>query len=136
MSVKKWLNDHNLAVSAIGVSVLVALLSTSSIWAHRVFVPWLKIENAAQDWIYRLGRTAPKDPRICFLADDAASHSLSHLWEEEFEAAPILKRMKRKSWPRDVYGAILDRLVSAGARVVGFDYIYPGEDPDGDPAWR
>jgi adenylate cyclase len=136
MSVKKWLNDHNLAVSAIGVSVLVALLSTSSIWAHRVFVPWLKIENSAQDWIYRLGRTAPKDPRICFLADDAASHSLSHLWEEEFEAAPILKRMKRRSWPRDVYGAILDRLVSAGARVVGFDYIYPGEDPDGDPAWR
>jgi adenylate cyclase len=136
MSVKKWLNDHNLVVSAIGVSVLVALLSTSTVWAHIMILPWLKIENAVQDWLYRHGQTAPKDPRICFLADDAASHSLSHLWEEEFEAAPILKRMKRKSWPRDVYGAILDRLVSAGARVVGFDYIYPGEDPDGDPAWR
>jgi adenylate cyclase len=137
MSLKKWLNDHNLAVSAVGVSLLVLLLYMTRLSFYGLLgFPYLKLEYAAQDWIYKLGKTAPLDPRVVFLYDDAASHNLDHLWDEEFEAQPILKRMKTRSWPRDVFAAILDRLHGAGARVVGFDYVFQGEFPELDPTLR
>src|SRR5437899_7087947 len=118
MSIKKWLNDHNLEVSAIGVSVLVALvyLYRFDLW-RATGLPYMKMEFASQDWISKNGKTAPQDPRVMFLFDDAASHDLSHLWPEDFEAAPILKKMKTRAWSRDVFAAILDRVAGAGARV-------------------
>jgi CHASE2 domain-containing sensor protein len=71
------------------------------------------LENKLQDWVARLGKPAPQDERIVFLYDDAASHTLDQLWEEDFEAAPILKRMRTRDWPRDVYAAILEKLEGA-----------------------
>src|SRR4029434_9986816 len=110
MSLKKWLIDHNVAVSAISVSVLVILLYTAQTGLYGLFrFPYFKLENWAQDWIYRLGKTAPKDPRIVFLHDDAASRNLDHLWADEFEAQPILKKMQMHYRPREIYAAILDR---------------------------
>jgi len=133
MSVKKWLNDHNLIFSSVAVSVLVAVVYLFRFDLYRATgFPYMRLEFAAQDWVYKVGDRAPKDPRIVFLFDDAASHDLSHVWDDEFEAAPILKRMKVRQWPRDVYAAILDRLVGAGARVVGFDYLFIEEKPE-DP---
>jgi len=135
MSLKKWLNEHNLVVSCLGFSLLVAILNLSSTGLYLSFTksPYLAMENTVQDWVAKLGRTAPKDSRIFFLADDAPSHELDQLWPEDFEAQPILKRMKQPPpWPRDVYAAILDRLAGAGATVVGFDYMLKGETPN-DP---
>lgn len=137
MSLKKWLNDHNLLMSAVGISALVVFLYITSLGLYlSVRFPYLQVENRARDWVAQLGKTAPKDPRIYFLADDAPSHTLDQLWDDDFAASPILKRMQRPPpWPRDVFAAILERLAGAGARVVGFDYMFKGEAP-GDPEFR
>jgi adenylate cyclase len=137
MSLKKWLNDHNLFVSCLGGFLIVTLLYITALGLYASFTkfPYYLLETRAQDWVAQLGKTAPKDPRIYFLAADAASHNLDQAWEEDFEASPILKRMKQPNWPRDVYAAILDRLASAGARVVGFDFSFQG-DLDGDSIFR
>jgi adenylate cyclase len=133
---KKWLNDHNLAVSCIGVSVLVALLYLASPVLHRVIkFPYLVFEYKFQDWVAVFGKTAPQDRTVYFLADDAPSHTLDQLWDEDFEASPILRKMQQPFWPRDVYAAILDRLVTAGARVVAFDYMFKGKY-EGDDEFR
>lgn len=133
MSLKKWLNDHSLAVSSFGISTLVVLLYLSSTGLYLSFThfPYLLVEHRFQDWVAKLGKSAPKDPRIYFLADDAPSHTLDQLWDEDFTASPILKRMQQPPpWPRDVFAAILERLAGAGARVVGFDYMLKGEKPE------
>lgn len=136
MSVKKWLNDQNLTVSAISVSLVVIFFYTfQADLYNKLGFPYFKLENWAQDWIYRLGRTAPIDPRVVFLHDDAASRNLDHLWPEDFEAQPILKKMQMHYRPREVFAAILDRLRGAGAKVVGFDYVFQGKE-DTDPILR
>ena len=137
MSLKKWLNDHNLPVSCFGISGLVILLYFGAVLLYQkpLNFPYLALEYQFQDWVAQLGKLAPKDPRIYFLADDAPSHTLDQAWDEDFEAFPILKKMKSPAWPRSVHAAILERLAGAGAKVVGFDYMYKGETAD-DAAYR
>ena len=133
---KKWLNDHNLLVSCMAVSLLVAALNLSALGLYKsAGFPYFAIENRIQDWVAQIGKPAPKDPRVCFLYDDDAAHTLDQVWEDEFEQEPILKRMKGRPWPREVYAAILERLASAGASVVGFDYVYRGE-VQGDESFK
>lgn len=138
MSLKKWLNDHNLEVSAIGASALVLLLFSGSEWFARKFntpSPFYRAEWAIRDLVATFGRPAKKDPRIVFLADDALSHTLDQLWEDEIAASPTLKLMKKRVWSRQVWADVLDRLAGAGARVVAFDYMFKGED-EGDAALK
>jgi adenylate cyclase len=138
MSAKKWLNDHNLVVSAVGISILVAFLSSSGDWFfgnYGVVSPYLRAEGAFLDYVASFGRPAPKDPRIVFLADDSPSHTLDQLWPEDFEASPTLRLMKKRVWSRQIWADVLDRLSNAGARVVAFDYMFKGDD-DGDAAFK
>jgi len=135
MSLKKWLNDHNLLISVIGVSSLTALLYMNSAALQRINVPHFTLESEAQDWVAGWGRPATPDPQLVFLADDAASHELDQLWDEDFVASPVLKKMKKRIWTRDIWAAVLSRLADAGAKVVAFDYMFKGED-DGDAELR
>lgn len=138
MSLRKRLTQHHLVVSCVGFSLLVAFfnLCSTGLYLSASKFPYLPLEYTVQDWVAKLGKTAPKDPRIYFLADDAQSHDLDQLWPEDLEASPILKRMKcPPPWPRDVYAAIVERLLDSGARVIGFDYMYMGEMPD-DPTFK
>ncbi|MEQ1860100.1 MAG: adenylate/guanylate cyclase domain-containing protein [Chthoniobacteraceae bacterium] len=138
MSLKKWLNDRNLEVSAVGASALVLLLFGGSEWfarEYRTVSPFFRAEWAMRDLVATFGRPAVKDPRIVFLADDAPSHTLDQLWEDEIAASPTLKLMKKRVWSRQIWADVLDRLAGAGARVVAFDYMFKGED-DGDAALK
>lgn len=135
---KKWLNDHNLAVSAVGASLLVMLVFGGSEWFARTFrtpSPFFEAEWAVRDLVATFGRPAKKDPRIVFLADDAPSHTLDGLWDDEIAGSPTLQLMKKRVWSRKVWADVLDRLAGAGARVVAFDYMFKGED-DGDAALK
>ncbi|MEO8351060.1 MAG: adenylate/guanylate cyclase domain-containing protein, partial [Chthoniobacteraceae bacterium] len=127
MSLKKWLNRHNLLISTIGVTVLVLLLYLTRFSLRG---PYLNAEYAMQDWIYKKGKTAPIDERIYFLYDDEASHRLDQMWDDDFAASPILHKMKSDKWPREVFAAILDKVAGAGAIVVALDYVFRGESPD------
>ena len=134
MSLRKWLNDHNSAVSALGVTLLVVVLFAQDTWFGQS-TPFYRMEAAMRDLIAAYGRPADKDPALVFLADDAASHTLDQLWEDEIAASPTLALMKKRAWSRQVWADVLDRLAAAGARVVAFDYMFKGED-DGDAALK
>ncbi len=74
-----------------------------------------------------------------FLGIDDASLRLDGLWPEEIAASPALKMMSEGKGPlnfsREVYALLLDRLMTAGARVVVFDMIFPNPG-SGDEAFR
>jgi adenylate cyclase len=133
MSLKKWLNEHHLAFSALAIAVVVSFLY--SLVLQGVQSPYLRAEGALYDYVARFGRPAEKDPRIVFLADDSASHTLDQLWEEDLAESPTLRLMKKRVWSRQIWADVLDRLAKAGAKVVAFDYMFKGED-EGDAAFR
>jgi adenylate cyclase len=134
MAFRKWLNDHNLAASALIVCGLVVLLFSRDTWFGRP-TPFYRAEWMVRDFVATFGRPAVKDPRVVFLADDAPSHTLDQLWEDEIAASTTLSLMKKRVWSRQIWADVLDRLAGAGARVVAFDYMFKGED-DGDAALR
>jgi adenylate cyclase len=101
------------------------------------FEPLRRLEFGARDFLARHGKKPPARPDLVFLAIDQASVSLDGASPEEIEASPALQAMKRDGWPwpRDVYAMVIDRLASAGARVITFDMLYPTER-QGDGAFR
>ncbi|MEA3213196.1 MAG: adenylate cyclase [Chthoniobacter sp.] len=136
MTLGKRHHHRTLLISSLGWVALVSLLySTQHYLQALIDWPYRRFELAVQDRVTRLARLAPVDSRLVFLADDAPSHTLDALWEDEIAASPALKLMKRRNWSREVYALILERLATAGAKVVGFDYMFQGEY-DGDEAFR
>ena len=98
------------------------------------------VEAAAGDAIASLGRKAPVDPSLVFLAIDAESMSvradrdlndLSFLDAANGESRKALETMAGDwPWSREVYALVLERLMSAGARAVIFDVTYPNSKPE------
>ncbi len=110
-------------------------------WGQWSGVPWLiRGELATQDALMRLGRTAPVDPRLVFLARDTASASLeagtdlAQLFDLRAADEPSRRALHLMvhewPWSRDVHALVLDRLVQAGARVVVFDFTFPKASPN------
>lgn len=86
----------------------------------------LKAEFFTIDRRIQLGRKAQHHPQIAYLAIDQRSVLLDQFPEEEIQASPALAKMREGwPWPRDVYPLIIDRLLGAGARAVGFDLMFP-----------
>jgi adenylate cyclase len=136
MNAGKRRHFRTLWISALAWTLGVSFLYLSATWLlELVRFPYRSLELRTQSLVTRQARLAPADPRVVFLADDAQSHTLDQLWEEDFETTPIFKLMKKRVWSREIAAQILERLASAGAKVVAFDYLYLGED-DGDPAFR
>ncbi len=101
------------------------------------FEPLRRLEFSARDFLTRHGERSPLRPEIVFLAIDQESVSLDGVFDDEVNASPALKIMKRDGWPwsREVHAMVIERLVKAGARVVAFDMLFPTERP-GDDALR
>jgi adenylate cyclase len=129
-------HHHSLVVSSLAWVAAVELLYLTAGFLHdRINWPYRNLDLRLQDYVTRRARLAPADPRLVFLADDAPSHTLDQLWDDEIAASPALKLMKRRIWSREVPALVIERLASAGAKVVAFDYMYQGEY-DGDAALR
>ncbi len=97
-----------------------------------------------QDALVHFGRPAPADPNLVFLARDTASASLDStdlnrlfdLRSADAESRHALDLMVQEwPWSREVYALVLDRLMSAGARAVVFDFTFPKPSPE-DAAFR
>jgi adenylate cyclase len=104
---------------------------------------YVRLRYLYRDAISRAGRPTPPNPDLVFLAVDAASVGLSKididaygLSNDNSEEARALRLMS-ESWPwsREVYALVLDRLISAGARVVAFDLLFP-TSTDNDTPFR
>ena len=104
--------------------------------AQRYFKPLHDLEFSADDVLANVGKRAPVNSEVVFLAIDQASTSLDHIELSEIEATPALKLMESGfPWRRSVYPLILDRLFDAGAKVVVMDLLFLNET-DADPEFR
>lgn len=108
--------------------------------AHR---PWELLlrrgEMTAGNLLRAHGRGTPLRPDVVFLGIDDASLKLDGLWPEEIAASRALQLMSAGkgdlNWSREVEALLLERLVSAGARLVIFDMVFPNPS-QGDDAFR
>ncbi len=103
-----------------------------------VRVWWSSLERGFQDWVHRIGRTAPIDPSIVVLGIDEATLTMSSESPEELAASPVLQLMA-EDWPfsRAVHAAAIEKLLDAGARAVVVDLFFErAQDPEGDEALR
>jgi len=91
------------------------------------FLPWRWMELSTQDLLIRYGRLSSRDPSLVFLAIDQQSTTLDPLFPEEIAASPELQSIKASGWPwsRDIYAAVIEKLSSAGAKVIAFDLLFP-----------
>lgn len=114
------LHHRSLAIACVVCTGIVMALHVTG------FVTLQRFEYQWQDWMAQFGRRAPTDPRLVFLAIDAASQSLDTVEPEELAESPALQRMKEEfPWKRDVYAHIINRLVDAGAAAVILDMRFP-----------
>lgn len=123
---------------------ILAVLAFALIAGYAQFggVAWLhEVEQSVQDALTRFGRHAPLDPKLVFLARDTASANLEaadmerlfDLREADSDSRRALSLMVHEwPWPRDVYASVLERLMSAGARAVIFDFTFPKASPKDD----
>ena len=128
----------------IGIVALACLGGVLLLEFSEPFV-YVRIRNLYRDSLARAGQTAPKDPRLVFLAIDSDSISLDEAADlgelyglkgaDSLEARALRLMSTRWPWPRDIYALVLERLVGAGAKVVAFDLTFP-TSTEADPAFR
>lgn len=96
------------------------------------FTGLLRQELATQDWRFRLRGRQPVAPEIVLLTIDQRSLVADTFTPAELQANPQLAALAGFPFPRRVYAAALDRLIQAGAQVVGIDLLFlaPKEGDD------
>ena len=111
---------------------LICIGCTAAVWWASNFNPYYgRKELSWGDTLQRVGRKASKHPDLMFLGIDNSVESASDL---DLATSPELQAMRAGfPWPRWLYGAITERLVEAGAKVVAFDVLLPAEK-EGDSA--
>jgi len=109
------------------------------LWAVLVAIAWqiglaglLRQELATLDFRFRLRGRQPVAPEIVLLTIDQRSLVADTFTATELQANPQLAALAGFPFPRQVYAAALDRLIQAGAQVVGIDLLFltPKEGDD------
>src|SRR4051812_33999120 len=139
----QWLARHRrIALAAI------CLFWTGFIFLGRVFPnvpflfsPWSGEQNF-EDILRRQGRKTPARSDFVFVGVDQASLQLSQttgrmLSDDEIASTRELQLMAERPypWSRELWALFLDRMFSAGARLVMFDMIFNNPN-DGDATFR
>lgn len=80
-----------------------------------------------RDLLIRLGKKAPQDPQLIFLAIDTPTLNVgTSVFRDDIEKSPALKKMSEGwPWSRDTYASIIERLANSGAKVIAFDETFP-----------
>ena len=95
---------------------------------------WQKAEGTLIDRRYLLRGEDLPDPDVRLVGLGTSSFKLDTLAPEEIAASPTLQMMQQPwPWDRSVYAAILEKLMSAGAKVVMFDFVFASQT-EGDDA--
>jgi signal transduction histidine kinase len=131
--------------------IVAVILLTAICSAAAIYLDWKRptdyasVEYRIRDVIAGSGRTTPANPDLIFLAIDSDSITL----DEDLDVKRLFSstandlncrralEIMSKGWPwnREIYGMILERLVSAGVKVVAYDCLFPAPAP-GDNAFR
>jgi len=93
---------------------------------------WQKTEGSLIDRRYVLRGERGPDSNIVIVGLGTSAFQLDTLSSNEIAASPILQLMQQPwPWDRRVYAAVLEKLMSGGAKVVMFDFVFASET-DGD----
>src|SRR5438128_1269425 len=94
-------------------------------------------EQASEDLLQREGRKTATRPDFVFLGIDQATRQFSPFDAAQLENNRALQLMAERPfpWSREVWALLLDRLFSAGARLVLFDLVFSPPN-EGDPPFR
>ena len=88
---------------------------------------WQRTEGLRIDRRYQVRKMKPPHPDIMLVGLEASSMTLDTLAPEEIAASEPLQLMKSPwPWDRRVYAAVLEKLMTAGAKVVVFDFVFAG----------
>ncbi len=113
------------------VGVLVFWL-TQTEWLTGFWL-WQKAEGALTDTRYRSRGESPPDSRVKLIGLGTTSFQLDALSTNEIAASPTLQLMQQPwPWDRQVYAAMLQKLMDAGAKVVMFDFVFASETEGDD----
>src|SRR5213082_4117255 len=132
-----WLGRHRLLVLGVICVFWTGLIFLGHFFPMTPFLsaPW-RGEQSFEDLHRQEGRktAAPRD--FVFLGLDQSTLQLPPLAPEEIAGNRAFQLMTERPfpWSREVWAVLLDRLFSAGARVVMFDMIF-GAHYDGDAAF-
>src|SRR5215469_9927822 len=127
---------------------LLILASIGVFWTGLIFLghfftttPFLSIpwrgEQSFEDLLRREGRKTPVRTDFVFLGIDQSTLQLPPLTAEEIASNRAFQLMTERPfpWSREVWALLLDRLFSAGARLVMFDMIFSPPN-DGDSSFH
>lgn len=93
---------------------------------------WQRADGQLINQRYIARGNRPPDPNIILIGLTTSSFKLDALAPEEIAASPTLQLMQQPwPWDRKVYADVLEKLMSAGAKVVAFDFVFASET-DGD----
>ena len=101
-----------------------------------LFTPFVGSLNLyLQDWLLRITTRAPLPENFALVTIDERSMSLSEVSAEEIrESRPLQLMHAGFPWSREVYAALTEKLMAAGARLVIFDVLFPSSR-DGDDSF-
>lgn len=92
------------------------------------------------DFIHSVGKPAPTHPEVVIVGIDTASMELTNAFPEDIQASSTLQLMQAGwPWSRAVYAEVVDKLLTAGARQVIIDLMFPGPStshPEGDDIFK
>ncbi|HEY8932701.1 MAG TPA: adenylate/guanylate cyclase domain-containing protein [Rariglobus sp.] len=97
---------------------------------------WLFIlrrtELQIQDLLLRKGPPAPVSKDLVFLGIDSQNYE-DRYFEDEIAESPVLGNFsKNYPWSREVWAAVVERLIAAGAKTVVFDLLFVSPGPGDD----
>ena len=92
-----------------------------------LFMPFVGSLNLyLQDWLLRITTRAPLPENFVMVTIDERSMNLSEVSPEEIkESRPLQLMHAGFPWSREVYAALTEKLMAAGARLVIFDLLFP-----------
>jgi CHASE2 domain-containing sensor protein len=94
---------------------------------------WQKAEGALLDRRYLLRGERGPDTNIVLVGLGTSATQLDALSMNEIAASPTLQLMQQPwPWDRRVYAAVLEKLMSGGAKVVMFDFVFASETEGDD----
>ncbi len=112
----------------------VCTLTVLGFWQHGI-EPLPQLENFAQDWQARHGRTTPPDDRLVLIGIDKPVYA-ADFSDEEIRREPVLRDLQNNfPWSRAVWSRLIEKLSDAGAKVILFDLVFASQN-DGDDELR
>ncbi len=103
------------------------VVTVSALLLEGRFDLFTQAETYTQDLRTRRGGMVPRDPRLVFVGIDKPTYR-DDITEEEAASQPVLKLIRGGfPWTREVWAALLEKLVQAGAKVVVLDIVFASE---------